>query len=926
MTRYAGLSAVLLLVIAFCPGNAGAAAPLDTAGLVGYWGFDGGPSDSVMDASGHGLNGTVSGNAGWETGVSGQAMVFDGSSRVTIPFNPRLALKEWTLNCWVKTLYNSDHQALISRQPPEGSPIDLRMHLSGSVGDGWGTPAGRVVPGYWNSSVPESTFAVGHTDVCDGAWHQVVGIYKPGKLLVYVDGKPDGSRIAPASPLAGDSEPLTLGASDYGQGSYFLRGSLDEVRIYDHAWSDSAVVADFGRYQRPSVPRKSLIVHYDFDQTSGAVLYDKSGNGHNGTITGAAWTAGVKGNALHFNGIDNLVRVPFSPDMNTPEFTLQAWVRTDEKTHDQAIIDRVAPGGDQWNYRLMIPSRIHEIEGHPVPPGVVQSDVRDNFTSRWDYIALGKTQVTLGKWRHIAATFKDRVFRIYVDGVLDAIRAVSIDAVTSTTQDLLLGDCAFVPIDFKFRGDMDEVSIWNYALDADTIAAMAAELRPKVHEVNLGMKSHFGTAGDTVWVPLYLSNFEADSISAAQFYLEYDPAVVTLLAVKADSGLAKGWPLLDWKQTRPDEATVAMGGGVKPLGYGEGELVRFGFRINSDAATGASSSLDLADVKFDDGGIIHATNVPGRITVSKPSVRYGDVTGNGEVDLFDAQKIIDYVVGKMALPDPDYPDFTKAVADVSGNGEITSYDAALVFQYGMGWIGRFPVEEAKAAGMPALKRGLAKAGAAGGSSLFLQAPELISGSRYRYRLAGKSLMGLLSGELAFQVADGITDIPSITSGVQGARITSVYDPAKGRLSVVLSTSDDVDEDQVDFLDIEAVHKQGVSGSGLTLVSAYLDEGRFSGAGITSKPLGSSPADGKTGARHAFLSYAGADLVVAAKAGRPLRLDVFDAQGRRVFSRSWAAAPAKASVPSRDLPQGLLWLRAWIDGAPAAAETVNLESR
>jgi hypothetical protein len=918
----AAISSLFFMGAALPP--AAKASPIDTSGLIGYWGFEGGTGDTVLDESGHGLTGLIQGAPASDSGMQGKAMAFDGKTRVTVPYRPAMALKEWTLMCWVKTKESTHHQALISRQPPAGSPIDFRMHLSGSVGDGWGTPAGRVVPGYWNSTIPESTFAIGKSNVCDGSWHHVVGIYKPGRLLVYVDGRPDGSRIAPASPLANDSEPLTLGASDYGDGSYFLKGTLDEVRIYAYAWSDSQVAADYDRYARPPEPAKSLVAHYDFDQSSGSILLDRSGNGHDGTITGALWTQGVHGNALRFNGIDNRVLVPFASDLNTPEFTLEAWIRTDEKTHDQAIIDRVEPDGSHWNYRLMVPSRIHEIEGHSVEPGVVQSDLRNEFTSHWDVIALGQTKVTTGRWRHIAATFKDRVFRIYVDGIFDATKSVTIDAVTSSTQPLLLGDCSFTPIQFHFRGDMDEVSVWNRALTAEEIAAEAARFAVKAPEVNLGMKSYFGKAGDTLWVPLYLANYEADSLSAAQFYLEYDPAVATLLDVKADSGLARKWPLLDWNPAQAGEAKVALGGATAPLGYGEGELVRFKFLIRVDAAAGATTAMELANENLDEKGLIKVTNLPGRLTVAEPSILYGDVTGNGEVDLFDAQKIIEHVIGKLRLPDPDYPGFTLAVADVSGNGEITSYDAALVFQYSLGLIDHFPVQtpKAKSASAPSLAKSSAQGTAA---SLSLAAPVQVEGSRYRYRLTGSALKGLLAGELGFEVSDPIQGFLDFKTGVQGARIAPLFQPEKGRLAVVLSTSDDLDEENVDFIDIEAEHKAGMPGSGLKLVSAYLDEGKFADAGVPSKPLSAARLGGAgRPARTPFLARAGGSVVIAAVPGRPLRLDVFDVQGRKTFTRIWPAAPAEVRLPASAFPAGKVWIRARIDGSVETASLLNLE--
>lgn len=654
-----------------------------------------------------------------------------------------------------------------------------------------------------------------------------------------------------------------------------------------------------------AVEYRGLVAHYDFNQDSGSVLKDLSGHGHDGTVSGPAWVAGVEGGALRFDGVNDRVAIPFAPDLNTPEFTLQAWIRTDEKTHDQAIIDRVTPGGERWNYRLMIPSRIHSIEGHPVPPGVVQSDVKDNFTSYWDYIALGRSQVTLGRWKHIAATFKDRHFRIYVDGRLDGEKTVTIDAIDTTRQPMLLGDCAYLPLDFHFRGDMDQVSIWNVALDADSIARMAAAYPTRAPEINVGMKEHFGEPGDTVWVPLYLTNFEGDSVSSAAFSLQFDPDLVSLAAVSVDSGTAKGWTLLDWNLALPDEAKIALGGAPKALGYGEGELLRFAFVIRPDAKAGAATAIDVANVRFDEREDIQITNKPGRITVSGPKPRLGDVDGDGEIDLADAAAVLAYVVGHSA-GDSGAPAFSKDLADVSGKGGITSYDAALIAQYAMGLLDVFPAEaQSDAPDLPTAP--LAKR-ASSGAELLLSDPQPLEGNRYLYHLKGRGLKGLVAAEVSFRLGASAEAVESVVSGIAGARLSPLADPQGGRIGVALTTNDDVDEDEVDVLELVVRQHPGQSSPGLELASAFLDEGRLAADGINSRPLAVRPEVAGRSAQAGRLRVDGSDLEVAAMPGEPLTVQAFDLSGRQVFAQSWKAGESRMRIPLAELSGGVMVLR------------------
>ena len=77
-----------------------------------------------------------------------------------------------------------------------------------------------------------------------------------------------------------------------------------------------AIVATVGLVEfvsaQPSTAAASgLVAAYGFDEGSGTTVTDASGNGNNGTITGATWaTAGKYGKALSFNGSSALVTIP----------------------------------------------------------------------------------------------------------------------------------------------------------------------------------------------------------------------------------------------------------------------------------------------------------------------------------------------------------------------------------------------------------------------------------------------------------------------------------------------------------------------------------------------------------------------------------------------------------------------------------------
>src|SRR5262249_9907286 len=71
-----------------------------------------------------------------------------------------------------------------------------------------------------------------------------------------------------------------------------------------------------------------LVAAYSFNEGSGGIAADSSGNGNTGSLSGATWTtAGHSGNALNFNGTGAWVIVNDSSSLDlTGAMTLEAWV------------------------------------------------------------------------------------------------------------------------------------------------------------------------------------------------------------------------------------------------------------------------------------------------------------------------------------------------------------------------------------------------------------------------------------------------------------------------------------------------------------------------------------------------------------------------------------------------------------------------
>jgi len=66
-----------------------------------------------------------------------------------------------------------------------------------------------------------------------------------------------------------------------------LNGKIDNLRIWSRVLTEAEILK---LYYQNIVPRTNLVAEYKFNEGKGTTAYDTSGNGNNGTISGATWT------------------------------------------------------------------------------------------------------------------------------------------------------------------------------------------------------------------------------------------------------------------------------------------------------------------------------------------------------------------------------------------------------------------------------------------------------------------------------------------------------------------------------------------------------------------------------------------------------------------------------------------------------------
>lgn len=215
-----------------------------------------------------------------------------------------------------------------------------------------------------------------------------------------------------------------------------------------------------------------LVSAWSFDEGAGNAVKDVSGNGHDGTISGAKWVEGKFGKALEFNGDGDQVLVPNNDALNIKgELTVEAWVFPKGWNPDlNAIAQKWEDPSNRRQYQLTIYQQFN---------WWYVSDAGNNWPR-----AEGKIQVPLNQWTHLAGTYDGKKLRNYTNGQLD----VELDqprGIFASDIPVVIGGygpktpkCTYGQ-NRHFMGIIDEVRFWNKAMsEAEIKAGMEKAITP----------------------------------------------------------------------------------------------------------------------------------------------------------------------------------------------------------------------------------------------------------------------------------------------------------------------------------------------------------------------------------------------------------------------------------------------------------------
>lgn len=241
-------------------------------------------------------------------------------------------------------------------------------------------------------------------------------------------------------------------------GTYYVSQTIDGCESLMRASVNVTIIEPSGNEQ---IPTNGLVAYYPFNGNAN----DTSGNGANGTVTGATLTSDRFGNtntAYNFDGANNYIDAVISniPKNNSAR-TISGWFKTNDAFSDPNKYDATI-----FNYGTL--AKLQRLSLSIYQKGYL--NLITGTTSSSDDYYINNFDYSNNDWYFFTITYDGTKLSIYVNGKYVDQKAVNLNTVGNIFRigQRISGDS----VNEGFKGTIDDVAIWNRVLTQEEISAM----------------------------------------------------------------------------------------------------------------------------------------------------------------------------------------------------------------------------------------------------------------------------------------------------------------------------------------------------------------------------------------------------------------------------------------------------------------------
>lgn len=399
--------------------------------LIGWWKLDGNAKDSSVNN----LDGTPSG-VSWVKGKIGQGAYFDEDTIDFPTLKPYGLYKSYSLCLWIYY----ENSLRIGSSTSRGGLIEGITGTGANIYSNGIRMNNTSIRFYYDLGSGREYFDVSINDLQD-RWSHIVVTYDGDKASFFQD----GSFIYEETIGEIDSyneHDMRLGNWE---DNYAVIGTLDDVRIYNHALSPKEV----------KELSRAKVGHWKMNSLYDGFVADSSGYGNDGDNNGAIEVSDSKigSGALEFDGSSDYVDTLLYPQHidNTP-ISFSAWINSANTTERNKIISWFNDGDFRGDFEIY-----------------TDNDLTFNMFGQ-SLTLNGATTLQDNTWYHAVFVWKpeDEVI-IYLNGEEEGKENISFNQMDDGAPFRIAQRPDGSESEYSFNGKIDDVRIYATALSEDDV-------------------------------------------------------------------------------------------------------------------------------------------------------------------------------------------------------------------------------------------------------------------------------------------------------------------------------------------------------------------------------------------------------------------------------------------------------------------------